>query len=125
LIKYKKSKVICIDDDRLYPKNFIETFYKASLKYPNNPLSSANIKLYNNLITHCGHGSLNMYDFYKNRLYDLTFDMMELKSSDAFYTILADKCNHPLIYVGEDFHRLVKERPNTKDGYSNTNKLVG
>jgi len=48
LLKYPNSWILCIDDDFLYPNDFIETFSNAHKNNPNIPLSGVNLRMHAN-----------------------------------------------------------------------------
>ncbi len=44
IVKYPESYIICIDDDFIYPQDFISTFKNMHNKYPDIPLTGTNSK---------------------------------------------------------------------------------
>lgn len=118
LIRFKNANVICIDDDRLYPSDFIATFKAAADKYPTGPVSGANIAFYKGMKQHCGHATLDKYIFYKDGLDFITREVMDMKSSDSILTVIANKTNHKITYLGKNYLTLIPQKNNPVAGYS-------
>jgi hypothetical protein len=123
IIRFKNANVICIDDDRLYPKNFIATFKEAASKYPSGPITGANISFHKKFKQHCGHATLDKYAFYKDGLDFITREVMDLKSSDSVLTIIANRTGHPTQYLGTNYLSLIPQNNNPVDGYSSNGKV--
>ena len=123
IIRFKNANVICIDDDRLYPKNFIATFKEAASKYPSGPITGANISFHKKFKQHCGHATLDKYAFYRDGLDFITREVMDLKSSDSVLTIIANRTGHPTQYLGTNYLSLIPQNNNPVDGYSSNGKV--
>lgn len=123
IIRFKNANVICIDDDRLYPKNFIATFNEAASKYPSGPITGANISFHKKFKQHCGHATLDKYTFYRDGLDFITKEVMDLKSSDSVLTIIANRTGHPTQYLGTNYLSLIPQNNNPVDGYSSNGKV--
>lgn len=123
IVRFKNANVICIDDDRLYPKNFIATFKEAASKYPSGPITGANISFHKKFKQHCGHATLDKYAFYKDGLDFITRDVMDLKSSDSVLTIIANRTGHQTQYLGTNYLSLIPQNNNPVDGYSSNGKI--
>ena len=123
IVRFKNANVICIDDDRLYPKDFIANFKNAAIKYPSGPITGANISFYKKFKQHCGHATLDKYSFYKDGLDFITKDVMDLKSSDSVLTIIANRTGHPTQYLGKNYLSLIPQNNNPVAGYSSNNHI--
>jgi len=123
LIRFKNANVICIDDDRLYPKDFIATFKSAANKYPSGPITGANISFHKKFKQHCGHASLDKYIFYKDGLDFITKEVMDLRSSDSVFTIIANMTGHATQYLGVNYLTLIPQKNNPVFGYSSGSKI--
>lgn len=98
LFKYPKDCVICIDDDRKYPKNFIEALWNTHLKHPDSPITHNKVyKLKGKYLQHAGHGTLDKLEYYDGfKDIDLN-DMYRFSSSDSFFTLIANNSGHPIL----------------------------
>lgn len=123
LIRFKNANIICIDDDRLYPKDFIATFKNALSKYPSGPITGANISFYKKYKQHCGHATLDKYAFYKDGLDFITKEVMDLKSSDSVLTVIANRTGHPTQYLGVNYLSKIPQNNNPVAGYSSNEKI--
>lgn len=123
LIRFKNANVICIDDDRLYPKDFISTFKAAASKYPSGPVTGANISFHRKYKQHCGHATLDKYVFYKDGLDFITKEVMNLKSSDSVLTVIANRSGHDTQYLGVNYLSLIPQNNNPVFGYSSGSKI--
>lgn len=123
LIRFKNANIICIDDDRLYPKDFIATFKNALSKYPSGPITGANISFYKKYKQHCGHATLDKYAFYKDGLDFITKEVMDLKSSDSVLTVIANRTGHPTQYLGVNYLSKIPQNNNPVDGYSSNGNV--
>jgi hypothetical protein len=123
IVRFKNANVICIDDDRLYPKTFIATFKTAASKYPSGPITGANVSFYKKFKQHCGHATLDKYTFYKDGLNFITKEVMDLKSSDSVLTVIANRTGHQTQYLGTNYLSLIPQNNNPVDGYSSNGKV--
>lgn len=123
IVRFKKANVICIDDDRLYPKDFIATFKAAADKNPSGPVTGANISFLKGYKQHCGHATLDKYVFYRDGLQFITSEVMGLKSSDSVLTIIANKTGHPTQYLGVNYLSQIRQKNNPVAGYSSSNSI--
>ena len=123
IVRFKNANVICIDDDRLYPKDFIATFKAAADKYPSGPITGANISFLKGYKQHCGHATLDKYSFYRDGLQFITNEVMSLKSSDSVLTIIANRTGHPTQYLGVNYLNQISQKNNPVAGYSSSNNI--
>lgn len=108
LQKYPNDIIICIDDDFIYPNDLISVFYKKHLEFPNNPISGNKIVKFG-AKCHCGCASLVKNEYFDNiQNYLKDNKIYEYYSSDIFFTYVAEKSNHPYIYVGKEFFTNMK-----------------
>lgn len=120
LYRYPYDCIICIDDDFIYPNNFIETFVTKHQQEPLYPLSGVNYKLLEGNIQHCGTGSLDKLKFIQKSLETITKDVYNCGSTDTFYTYCYKDIK--MKYVGKQFHTNLKAISNN-DGYSKTHGI--
>lgn len=99
LKRFPKDCIICIDDDMIYPKNFIETLVKAHLRHPNNPISLVDVVRFG-AHQHCGHGTLDKAEYYGEMLNQRIPE--EYRSTDTWFNYWAQKSGHPVIWCGEE-----------------------
>lgn len=110
-IKYPNDALICIDDDRLYPTNFVESLYNKHKEIPNNPITVNGIKgkhYVNGMLQHCGHGTLDKLDFYGDILEVLDEEIYAKESSDTCFTFFANRAGHPIIFVNVKLNSDIK-----------------
>lgn len=90
LNRFPEKLVIGIDDDFIYPTNFVKLLYKNYLNNPNSPLSGNHIKI-GPLQCHCGCGSLVKREFYGDYMDMLLDDNLIFNggADDIFYTYCA------------------------------------
>lgn len=87
--RYPNDIIIAIDDDFIYPTDFIATFVTAHEKAPRNPLTGNYYKFYG-VQTHCGCASLVKSEYYGPYIYELLDEkVIEYRFDDIFYTICA------------------------------------
>lgn len=120
LYRYPHDCIICIDDDLIYPNDFIETFVTKHQQEPLYPLSGVNYKLLEDNIQHCGTGSLDKLNFIQKSLETITKDVYNYGSTDTFYTYCYKDIK--MKYVGKKFHTNLKGISNN-DGYSKTHRI--
>jgi len=111
MIKYPYDAILSIDDDFIYPLDFIETFVNMHKKYPNNPLSGNTIEIYG-AKAHCGCASLvkrEYYGFYLEELLDE--EIIRLGTDDIFYTMCAAINSTRYLYVGKSFFYNMEQLP--------------
>ncbi len=122
LKKYPNDIIITIDDDFLYPSDFIETFYNKHLEKPKIPLSGNNVVM-DSANFHCGCASLIKAEYfgkYINLLYDEK--VVSLGSSDVFYTYCAAINGYYYENVGKEFF-INMPTLTTNDALSETGEL--
>ena len=103
MLKYPNDAIISVDDDFIYPEDFIQTFVETHRKYPNNPLSG-NKEIFVGLKAHCGCASLVKREYYGDFLLMLlSKEIIELGTDDIFYTFCANLNLTPYKYVGKEF----------------------
>jgi len=111
ILRYPNDWIICIDDDRIYWPQFIETLWNKHLQYPNNAITLNRSYKVNGYCQHCGHGTLECAYFYDN--FD-GIDFEEIRknteSSDTTFNYLLNRSGHGLISIdGSDGSRLFNE----------------
>ena len=102
--KYPNDAIIAIDDDFIYPEDFIQTFVDMHKRYPNNPLcgNRAEVK---GVKAHCGCASLVKSEYF-GRYIDCLYsnDIVKLKMDDILYTYCAEMNRCHYMYVGKEFN---------------------
>lgn len=100
MLKYPNDCVICIDDDRKYPDNFISALWNTHLKHPNNPIThNKGYKFKGKYLQHAGHGTLDKLEFYDG-FKNIDFEpLYNYASSDTFFTLIAYNSGHPILPV--------------------------
>lgn len=117
LRKYPNDAIICIDDDFIYPKDFISTFVEAHKRYPANPLSG-NLATIADVQAHCGCASLVKAEYYGPYLNDFLDDeIIKMGMDDVYYTFCASMNNCFYRYVGK-LYTINMESNNPIDGLS-------
>lgn len=101
LYLYPHDCVICIDDDRIYHKTFIKEMIDAHKKYPNSPITGANVTI-NHLKQHCGVGSLDMLKFFGSTLTLINDAIVLGGSTDTFYTWCYKKNGKTMQFSGKN-----------------------
>lgn len=103
LKKYPEDVIIAIDDDFIYPNDFIETFMNVHKDYPNNPLSGNDVQICN-AQGHCGCASLVKSEYFGRFLDELLDDnIVEIGMDDIFYPFCAAMNGYYYKYVGVPF----------------------
>ena len=130
MLRYPNDWIICIDDDRTYWPQFIETLWDKHLQYPNNAITlNRSYKVYG-YRQHCGHGTLERAEFYDNfNGIDVDEIRKFTESSDTMFNYLLHKNAHPLIPIdGPDRSKLFKEieplRKSVKTGDTSAHKRI-
>ena len=124
LYKYPNDCIICIDDDFIYPNDFLETFIKAHKENPYTPISGVNIKIFENSIQHCGCASLDKLGFFKNLLDKMPTDIFDNGDEDTFFTWCYKQMNNQMIFCGKKYHTNMKAISNSiLTSYSKTEKI--
>lgn len=127
--KYPHDLVLAIDDDFLYPKDFIETFLTEHRKYPNQPLSGNQVRI-KNTQAHCGCASLTSARFYGRFIHELLDkEVLRLGADDIYYTFCAALAGYHYRYVGKTFfHNLELVNPIgalcETGGYDNSKMII-
>ncbi len=99
LKRFPKDAVICIDDDRMYDRNFIKQMVAMHKSNPNNPITlNVGYKLHG-MIQHCGHGTLDKLEYYTGILDIVNENIMENPSSDTMFTYLCYRSGRKMISV--------------------------
>ena len=119
--KYPDDVIIAIDDDFIYPEDFIETFVTKHNECPNSPLSGNQVMLHG-ANAHCGCASLIKSAYFGSFIDDL-FDeeVLKLEMDDVFYTYCAALNATYYQYVGKLFFMNMKSL-NPIDSLSEGNK---
>lgn len=87
--RYPHDAIIAIDDDFIYPEDFIETFVNKHKEMPYTPLSGNEVILYGEQ-AHCGCASLVKRAFFGKYIDDLMDEtVLKLGMDDVFYTFCA------------------------------------
>jgi len=95
--KYPNDWIICIDDDKLYPKEFIETLWSTHLLYPNNPITLNKTYKIHGCLQHSGVGTLECAKFYNNfENVDIEYIQNNTESSDTVFTYLLNRNGYEL-----------------------------
>ncbi len=119
--KYPDDVVIAIDDDFIYPSDFIASFMDMHAKYPENILSGNNFTVCG-VQGHCGCASLVKKEYfgkYIDRLMDAS--VVQLKMDDIFYVFCATLNGTSYRYVGKLFYTNMKQI-NPVDGISDNSR---
>lgn len=87
--KYNNDLIIPIDDDIVYPDDFIEKLYNKWLENPYNPITGDLVFLGGFLQAHCGAGSLIFRQAFGIYMNDYKKIIDELCASDVFYSFAA------------------------------------
>jgi len=112
--KYPDAAIICIDDDFIYPKDLIETFINKHKEFPNNPLSGNDITIFG-AKAHCGCASLIKKRYFGYYIDDLLDDnIIDIGTSDIFFTICAVLNCSEYLYVGKSFFYNMQENTPTE-----------
>lgn len=115
--KYPDAAIISVDDDFIYPKDFLETFVKAHHKDPCHPLSG-NMEYVDGVKAHCGCASLMTIHHHGKYIDELLDDtVISIGMDDIFYTFCAELNGTPYKYVGKLFYTGM-ESLNAVDGLS-------
>lgn len=103
MLKYPNDAIICIDDDFIYPKDFISTFVKKHKEFPKNPLSGNDVFIWG-IKAHCGCASLVKKRYFGPYIEELLDEKcIEIGTSDIFFTLCAALNYSDYIYVGKQF----------------------
>lgn len=103
MLRYPNDIIISIDDDFIYPGDFIESFIMKHKKCPGVPISGNQVMICNTN-AHCGCASLVKRAFFGKYLVEL-YDskVQEIGTDDVFYTLCAAMNGTKYEYVGKDF----------------------
>lgn len=120
LKQYPNDVIIAIDDDFIYPNNFIETFVNQHKETPQYPLSGNSISI--GVQAHCGCASLVKACYFGQYLCDLIDEtVIEYGMDDIFYTYCAVLNGVKYRYVGKSFfYNMIPN--NSVDPLSGTHK---
>lgn len=108
LASHPKDAVICIDDDRKYPKDFIKTLYDFHLKNPNFPVTVDQKVTVCGMKQHCGHGTLDKLEYFGDMLDVFTDDIMQNPSSDTFFAYMCKRTGREILPTPYDVNRNIK-----------------
>lgn len=107
--KYPNDIILCIDDDRRYPSNFIKTMYDEFMKNEEkNPITLNSAYKVEGMLQHCGHGTIEKLSHYGDILSILNDKIYAKQSSDTFFTFMANRAGHPLIPVNSELNHRIK-----------------
>ena len=121
LIKYPNDYILCMDDDFLYPSDFVKTF-KEKLETDDCPFYGVVYQQWRGNLQHCGTGSVDRLDWLGRYLFTLDEEVMMLIGDDDFYTYcIIGNGIHPM-YVGKKFHTNM-EPFNSVDSYTKSANL--
>ena len=125
LLRYPNDCIICIDDDFVYPNDFIKTFIDKHKELPNNPLTGHDCKFkFNNMgNAHCGCASLTKGDYLIPMLNCITEEIINDGSDDVFYTYCYDEMKKHPKFVGKTFYVNTLKTISTSFGYSAENRI--
>ncbi len=99
---YPNDCIICIDDDMLYPNDFIERLWNKHLEYPNNPITFNVWTWPNGFMQHFGAGSLDKKCFYEDGFEKwLETEITNFSDEDSFMTFMAVRHGNPYISAGK------------------------
>ena len=102
--KYPTDAIIAIDDDFVYPDDFIETFVNKHKQMPGSPLSGNSFRV-NGVNGHCGCASLVKSAYFGKYIEELMDDrILGLNMDDMFYVFCAALNNVHYQYVGKLFY---------------------
>jgi len=102
LKRYPNDAVLCMDDDWIYNKNYIEKLWNKHLEFPNNPITYTNVTNHG-FYQHCGIGTIDKACYYDNDIDKwLDTEIVDIRDSDSFMTFMAVRHGNPPISVGED-----------------------
>lgn len=117
--KYPDDVIIAIDDDFIYPEDFIETFIDQHLLKPFSLLSGNDVVVFGEK-AHCGCASLVKRAYFGKFLDELMDEkVVEIGMDDIYYTMCAVLNGFHYEYVGKDFF-LNMPQNNPIDGLSST-----
>lgn len=121
--KYPDDVVIAIDDDFLYPSDFIASFMDMHKRYPKDIISGNNFTVCG-VQGHCGCASLVKKEYfgqYINKLLD--HSVVRLSMDDIFYVFCATLNGTSYRYVGKLFYTNMKQI-NPVDGISDNSRDI-
>lgn len=102
--KYPDGIIIVIDDDFIYPKDFIETFVNEHIKNPFNPLTG-NCYMFHGVQAHCGCASLVKGEYFGPYIDELLDEnVLRYELDDIFYTFCATLNRVKYKSVGKTFY---------------------
>ena len=102
--KYPTDAIIAVDDDFIYPKEFIESFIEKHKQCPDSPISG-NPFLVNGAQGHCGCASLVKASYFGKYIDELLDDhILDLRMDDIFYVFCAALNGVHYQYVGKLFY---------------------
>lgn len=104
MYKYPNDCIICIDDDFLYPDDFVETFVKKHNEIPDYPLSGVDIVCFKKAsIQHCGCASMDKLEWLKPELERINIDIFACGDEDTFLTFCYTVLNKKMVFVGKKY----------------------
>lgn len=123
LFRYKNANIISVDDDFIYPKDFIETIKLNHEKKPNNPLTFQEGKHYGDFYEHLGPGTMTKYSFIGESFNLLSNELFNDGVDDNFFTYCYLLNNNTPLYVGNKPYRRYFQRFAQDEGYSIENNI--
>lgn len=121
--RYPDDVVIAVDDDFIYPSDFIATFIDMHKRYPKDIISGNNFTVCG-VQGHCGCASLVKKEYfgqYIDKLLDPS--AVELKMDDIFYVFCATLNGTSYRYVGKLFYTNMRQI-NPVDGISDNSRDI-
>ncbi len=126
IIKYPNACIIGIDDDFIYPTDFIKTF-KSAHELKKNIGLAGNKDILSGYKAHCGCASLVTYNMFNGTLELLNETMINSYADDLFYTYAMTKGGNHYEYVGKMFFTNMKSfnqiSPYSKGHHINVHSL--
>lgn len=123
LLKYPNALILCIDDDFIYPQNFIETFYNKHKELLNIPLVGQIFKIFNDYNQHSGCSTLDSFKFIKNYIKILDKEIYELGDEDTFMTYCYKRAGIHLEYVGQLYGSNMKQIQENNMSYTQSHHI--
>lgn len=121
--KYPNDVVLAIDDDFIYPSDFIASFMDMHKRYPKDIISGNNFTVCG-VQGHCGCASLVKKEYFGHYIDKLLApSVVQLKMDDIFYVFCAALNGTSYRYVGKLFYTNMKQI-NPVDGISDNSRDV-
>lgn len=120
LVKYPNDCIIGIDDDFLYPMDFLKTFKESHEKSPNQPIFGTRVFCWNKVMQHCGTGSLDKLEWFGKYLNILDDECLNYIGDDDYYTLCYFANKKQPISTPKRYHTNMKALTNA-DSFSADN----